>query len=409
MRILTLGARTTRTTGTARTTRATRTTISARTAGTTAATGTTTTGAAVASTGTAATRTTRVGAHPLGTIAAEAATRTATTGATGTTSAARTTRTTGATRTTRATASTAIAEVTRCSRQLPADSRTRHLATTGTVIFLLVFFRSAELEAAEALGLVAIAATTKAAGAATAATTTGTATTATLAAATTTTLAAATRTAVIATRALRTGDAIDHVVELAARNGAVRTLLTLEHANEANLVDATADDVECLEQARGAIGLHAERGRDRTDRRIFLLGRFGLRLATFSAALGRCLCRLAALGGCLSRWLGRCVSRYLGRLATVGRNARVGGFAARCVGHFDVRRARCLGCRRRRSTGCCTGCGCVSQQERRELGERLHRPTVATPKMADSLGLTRLRKRQRRRGNIPDGVATRER
>jgi hypothetical protein len=307
VRILTFGTRTART---ARAARATRTTIAAGTTGTTA-TRTTSTRAAVAAAGTGATRRTGIGAHPLGTIAAKAATRTTsaraavTTAATGTTSAARTTRATWTARTARTTGTarattTAIAEVTRRCRELPADACARKLATTGTVVILLLFLGRAELEAAEALGLVAIAAAAES----TAATATaGTATTAALAATTTTTLAAAT-TAIITTRTLRAGDPIDHVVELAARDRTMRTLLALEHAHEANVVDATADDVERLEQARGAIGLHAECGCDRTDRRIFLRRCVGLRLAATIAVarrLGRCVGGLAAFRGGVDR------------------------------------------------------------------------------------------------------------
>jgi hypothetical protein len=135
-------------------------------------------------------------------------------------------------------------------------------------------------------GIAGNAGTAVAAGTTATATATGTTTAATLAATAAATLAATTTSAVIATRALRTGDAIDHVVELAARDRAVRALLALEHANEANVVDAATDDVECLEEARGAIGLNAECGRDCTDRWIFLLGRFGLRFAAFTGLAG---------------------------------------------------------------------------------------------------------------------------
>ncbi len=101
--------------------------------------------------------------------------------------------------------------------------------------------------------------------------------TATAAAATTTAAAATATTAVAAaaaiiprgTAALLAADTIDHEVELTARHAAVRTLLALVHAHEADLLDvAGTDDVERLEEARGAIGLHGQRGGDRVDRRI---------------------------------------------------------------------------------------------------------------------------------------------
>jgi hypothetical protein len=269
---------------------------------------------------TSATRTTRTASTSARTTTAR------TTGATRTTAAPRTT---SATRTT----TTTIAELARRGRELPADARARHLAATRTIVFLLLFLRRAHLQAAETARLVAIAATTEAAGTAT------TATTAAL-----TALAAAAIIATIVTTSTRgSRDAIDHVVKLAARHRAVRTLLALEHANEANVVEAIADDVERLEQTRRAIGLNVQRRRDCIGRRIRSGRRSGL--ATFARRSG-----LAAFG--------------------------LGARAFRCLAAGLTRRLarRRLGSRGsgRRSASGLTGGGRIAEQERRELGQRLH-------------------------------------
>jgi len=201
-----------------------------------------------------------------------AATRTWTTR---TTIAARTTGTATATRTTATTTAAFTTEVAGCCGQLPANPCARHLAATGTIVVLLVFFWRADLEAAEAARLVATTIATR-----------------TAAATTTTITAIATATTAItaiATTTRGTGDAVDDVVELAARDRAVRTLLALEHAHEANLIDAVSDDVERFDQSRGAIGLHVERCGERLHRRI-ALGRRRCRLRDrrrFTAAFAR--------------------------------------------------------------------------------------------------------------------------
>jgi hypothetical protein len=273
---------------------------------------------------------------------------TITTETTGTTRAARTTRTarTIATWTTAAAtraAAIATAEVTRRGGQLPTDSRARHLAATGTIVFLLLFFLRADLEAAEAARLVAITATAGA----TAATATTTAATSAITAAII---------AIVATSARRTGDAIDDVVELAARDRTVRSLLALEHADETDLIDAVPDDVERFDQPRCAIGLHRELRRERLHDRIILrrgrrrlghacLGRFGSGLDAFRAFRGFRAFR-ARFTITLRRRLGCCLGRWL---------------------LLDRRR------RRRRSAGHLgTRLRGFAQGQRREFRERLH-------------------------------------
>ncbi len=336
-------------------------TIAARSTGTTIAAGTTRTTTAceaIAATATLAARTT--------------GTAIATGTATWTTAATRT-----ATARTATTATTAaIPEIARRSRQLPADARTRHLAATGTIIFLLLFFRRADLEAAKATRLVAVAATTEAAATATTTTTaTRTATTTTLAALTAATATATAALVAIATAtACRSCDAIDHVVELAARDRVVRTLLALEHAHEAHLIDAIADDVERLDETRGAIGLDVERCSDGCDRSFVLLRRCGrwLPAGGLTARSGGRITTLGALGAFGARCL--CVSarslralrahrvvRALRAVRALERRrgcARVGGFAAGGVSRFDVIR----GGDWRRALRRCTCCGCVTQQ-----------------------------------------------
>jgi hypothetical protein len=236
---------------------------------------------------------------------------TITTRAAGTTGTARATRTIAARTTataTGATATFAAAKVARRGRQLPTDSGARHLTAAGTIVFLLLFLLRADLEAAEAARLVAITATAGA-------------TAATAAAATTAATSAITATiiAIVATSARRTGDAIDDVVELAARDRTVRSLLALEHADETDLIDAVPDDVERFDQPRCAIGLHRELRRERLHDGIILrrgrrrlghacLGRFRRGLDAFRAfrtfgARFTITTLRRRLGCCLGRWL----------------------------------------------------------------------------------------------------------
>jgi hypothetical protein len=249
---------------------------------------------AAASSGTASTPT-------AATIAGTAGTGAGTTGTAAVATAARAAPTWAAS-TTGTPSASAIAEVPRRRRELPADAGARHLAATRPIVFLLVFLVRAGLEAAQAARLIAIA------------------------------TAAATAPIVVAPTALRTGDAVDDVVELAARDRPVWTLLALEHAHEANLVDPVADDVERLEQTLGALGLNTERRSHGVDGWI-LFGRLGLALT----------------------------ARLRGR----------GSFARRFRGRFGCR------CRLRRCrpapTGCRTRSGRVTEQQRGEFGEGLHR------------------------------------
>jgi hypothetical protein len=245
------------------------------------------------------------GTTPAPAAAPIAGTATGTAGATGTGSIATAARTAtaGATAATRATPASAITEIARRRRELPADTGARHLAATWPLVFLLVFLVRAGLEAAETARLVAVAIAST----------------------------AATAPIIIAPAALRAGDAIDDVVELAAGDRALRPFLALEHAHEADVVDAIADDIERLEQPLGALGLYVQRRRDGVDRRI-LLGR---------------LC-----------------------LALTGRR-RGRSFARRFPGRFGRRR------RLRRCGSAPTSCRArsrrVTEQQRGEFGEGLHR------------------------------------
>jgi len=147
----------------------------------------------------------------------------------------------------------------------------------------------ADLEAAEAPWLV----TAIPAGAARA---TSAATTATVPAAIS---AAATvaAPAIVTPPALRRGHAVDRVMILAARDRAVRALFALEHADQAHLVEAVADDIERLDQPGGTVGLDRQRAGDRVDDRIGLLldrrigcGRIGSRnLGCCLGITGRCV------------------------------------------------------------------------------------------------------------------------
>ena len=268
-------------------------------------------------------------------------------GATGTAGAARTPRTTWpagtataaiasiATRATAAAAATATFHVTRRGGQLPADPRARHLAATRAIVLLGLVLLRTDLEAAETARLVAAIA----AGA------TATAAAAIAAASTITTAAAVAIVAPAPPR--RTGDAIDRVVKLAARDRAVRRRLALEHAHEPHLLDAVADDVERLDQPRRAIGLQVQLGRDRVDHRIGLgvLRRgFGLR-RVLCCRLGRCLTlRSSRIGRGLRRWLRLGCRR--------GRGGRDHGGRDRTEPGADLRS--------------------LAQGQRRELGQRLH-------------------------------------
>jgi hypothetical protein len=251
---------------------------------------------------TAATRTTRAEATRATVIATRAiaarATRTTrTAGATTTvitarTIAARTAGATPATWTTTRTTTAATTEIARRRRQLPADTGARHLPAAGTIVAvgLRLGLRVAELEAAEATRLrrTAVAAESTAAATAT--------TTAAITAAATTAIATAAITCAIVAPALRAGDAIDDVMELAARDRAVRALLALEHADPANLIDTIADDVERLDQTLRAIRLNADRFGDRLHDGVILgrrrrggafgLHRLGLALGRFGGDFG---------------------------------------------------------------------------------------------------------------------------
>ncbi len=279
----------------------------------TTATGTTGTTGTTTATETGATTTAAAAAGTTETTAATTAGTTRTTKTTGTTGTARAT---GATRATRTTtfvaitpwtaatfATTATAKIARSRGELPADTGTRRLTTRWTTIIIFRrFLRTAELEATEATRL--RRATLAAESATTAASATAATAAITTAAATTTLPTAATTATIIALGAAATlsGDPIDDVMELAARHSAVRTLLALKHANQANLVDRSTDDVERFEEARGAIRLEPECFGNGTDRRI----RRGFYRRS-SLALG---CSLA-LGRNLALHRGRALGRYL--------------------------------------------------------------------------------------------------
>jgi hypothetical protein len=367
----TFGAGTARTRTTGTTGTAARTPIAIATAE--FSTATTRTGAGLGTFGTRSTTFTRTAeittsaARTAGTSRTAAATRAT---SPRTTSAARTTTITIAASASRTAASTAITEVARCGRELPADARFRHLAATRTIVFLLLFFGRAHLQAAEATRLVAIAATTEAAATTTTAGTTTAATTAIAATATTAITAIAAATIITTTTTRRASDAIDHVMKLATRDGAVWTLLALEHAHETNLIDAIADDVECLEQARRAIGLNIERSCDGLDRRI------RRRARRRRIGILRHRRRLFGCGDLSSTRVGD---------ASLGFASLYGAFAAlgRRLLIFTRRRLlgsglHDLGCRSsssssssRRSGSFARG-GRIAQKERRELGQRLH-------------------------------------
>jgi hypothetical protein len=206
------------------------------------------------------------------------------TGTTGTTRPARATR--AARATPRGPTTTALtAEITRRRRQLPADPSPRHLATTWPVIVLRLVFGPAEHEASKAAWLVAAIAP--------GATEPAAATAATATAATISASATVAALAIVATPALCRGDAIDGVVVLAAGDRSVRTLLALEYAHEAHLVQPGSNNIKRFDQASRTVGLDAQRARHRIDDRIGLLldrrvgcGRIGSRNR---ASLGSCL------------------------------------------------------------------------------------------------------------------------
>ena len=135
----------------------------------------------------------------------------------------------------------------------------------------------ADLEAAEAAGLVA----------AIAAGTTGpaTATTATVAASIPTT-AAVTAPALVAAPALCRRHAVDRVVVFAARDRAMGALFALKHAHQAHFVEAVPDDVERFDQPGRAVGLDRQRARDRIDDRIRLLLSRGLGRGRIGGSFG---------------------------------------------------------------------------------------------------------------------------
>ena len=153
---------------------------------------------------------------------------------------------TGSTASSRAAATTTYAaEIARCGRELPADAGARHLATTGPIVILGLVLLVAEHEATQAARLVA--AITAGASAATAV-----AAPASIAAS-----ASIAAPPVIAAAAPGRCDAVDRVVVLATGDRAMWPLLALEHAHEANLVDAIANNIESFDHPRGAIRLHA--------------------------------------------------------------------------------------------------------------------------------------------------------
>jgi len=249
-----------------------------------------------------------VGSKPRSAIAAIATTATATgsTRTTGTTRPAIARGTTAIAIATRTSATfattTAAAEVTRRRGQLPADPSARHLAATGPIVFFRCLFRRAVHEAAEAarLGRSAIASEA-----------TTTASTSAAAFATTTALTAVTAPIATVAAAIATpaGNAIDDVMELAARHRAVRTLLALEHAHQTHLIDRATDDVERFEQTRCAFGLQTECFGDRADRGVGDCRGRGLG----GCSVGRCSvggCSVGRVGGYS---VGRCSVRRFGR------------------------------------------------------------------------------------------------
>jgi hypothetical protein len=255
---------------------------------TTEATAATTTTEATAAT-TATTTATATEATTTATVATEARTAVAAIATTtAATRAARTAGTAGTSRSTvtpittwtartsgasRATGSTArataplAAEIARRRGELPADAGAWHLAAARPVVVLRRFLGGAVHEAAQPPRLVAPI-PPGASGASATATTAAT-TAATAAAVTAATAVAAA--SIVAAAPLRRRHAVDGVVELAARDRAVRPLLALEHANQANLVEPVADDVERLDHPGGPVRRDPHRARDRVGDRIGLL------------------------------------------------------------------------------------------------------------------------------------------
>jgi hypothetical protein len=312
---------------------------------------------ATVTTVTEATTRARTAIAPIATVAA---------GTTGTTKPAGTARTTGATRTaratrtsrasTRATATAAFAsEIARRRGELPADACARHLAATRPIVILGLVLRPAQLEAAQTARLVPPIASRAAA----------------IAVAASAIAAAPIIATAVAAPALGRGDAVDRVVELAAGDRAVRALLALEHADQADLVDAITNDIERFDHARGAVRLHTQRGGHRGDDRIGRLIRRRIGGAP-GRRLGSCVAAGLApgfpgLAGFRRRLLLR--GALLGALRGVHRRIELGGGSTR------VRAARGSACSR-----------CLAQGERRELGERLH-GRLATPKVPATPGL----------------------
>jgi hypothetical protein len=268
-----------------------------------------------------------------------------------------TTRSVGPARPTpRPTATTALAAgVARCSGELPADTGSRHLSAARPVVVSWLVLLDAQLEAAEAARFVAAitAGATASAGA--------TVSAAPAIPATATILTAA---APVVTPALRRCHAIDRIVILATRDRAVRPLLTLEHAHEADLVEPVADDIERLDESGCPVGLNPQRARDGIADRIGLL--FGGRVG--GRGLGR---RLRRCLGLPPRGVGRCVTR------------RIPGGAVGCIHRIIELRGGCTYVRATRGSACSSR---LAQRERRELGERFH-GTLATPKASETPGL----------------------
>jgi hypothetical protein len=221
-------------------------------------------------------------------LAAETATwATRTARATGVTIAARTagtTRTTARPIATRATARTTAAAtvVTRLTRrrgQDPAHASARDLAAARAVIairaFVLLVGRG--LQAAQPARLGRAAAIAEATTAATAATTA-------IAITATSTAAALVAPATATAAATRSHDAIERVVELAHAGRAGRPLLALEHAHQAHAIDVGPDDIERLDQTRGALRGQREHAGDRFGHRFRSDALGGLGRARIGAA-----------------------------------------------------------------------------------------------------------------------------
>lgn len=273
--------------------------------------------------------------------------------------------TTITTRATTATATFAAAGIAWRRGELPADPGTWHLATTDALVFFRLVFRGTVHEAPETPRLVSTiaawpTATTTTAAAATAAT-------ATIA----TSTAVASASTIVALRPALAADAIDHVVKLAARHRAVRSLLALIHAHEPHLIDRVADDVECLEQTRRAIRLYGQRFGHGNDRRIVGFRRLARRCR--GLGLGRRVVGCCGVATAFARFgslaFGCRTGFAIGRRGLGGLRGGLCGLVCRVL-------ARRLGQLPGRGRPPAAGCGacdrCLSQDQRGELGERLH-------------------------------------